>query len=252
MIFKDGWQAQGLNTVMNNTPKQVDGEPTIYPNIVFRHGEYVPTGPDPYFDSSMMGRLEWMSATDGGKNIQPGDNCLFAREVIKLGLPTKHDATVTSVSDKLVGSRPELARFAWLGDPCNMKHIGPLDTHRCSSCNLSVSGFVPGETFLNQHAYFTKGKCPYLTANYTTDRLKIEIGQARFRRDFVAHPDVITAPDAWNHSTVQLTNGIYVTLAAQQWCYMCGSLPAEHGPNCHRKMLQLIHMLKNGLSELKL
>lgn len=54
--------------------------------------------------------------------------------------------------------------------------------HKCSSCDLIVSNFVEGDTFLNQHAFFTGGNCPYLQANYTSDRLVIEIRQERARQ----------------------------------------------------------------------
>lgn len=152
---------------MDNTPKQVHGEPTIYHNIILKDGKYAATGIDPYFDVNMMRRIEWMSATDGGKNVQPGDNSLFAHAARILGLPPKHEAIVTTSassaeSESPVGFGSELLWFAWLGHPSNMKYTGTGDAHRCSSCNLTVSDFVPGDTFLNQHAYFARGECPYL------------------------------------------------------------------------------------------
>lgn len=219
------------------------GEPTIHHNILFKDGKYVATGIDPYWDANMMGRIEWMTATNGGKNVQPGDRSFFAREAIILGLPLKQEATVTSAS--------KLSRFAWLGDPTNMVYTGKGDGHQCNSCNVGISDFVPGDTFLNQHAFFTKGECPYLKANYTPDRLKIEIGQERFRRGFIAHPTVITAPDAWNCPTVEVKNLMYITLAERHWCYMCGHLSGAHAPDCYKKMTKLISKLKDSLYEWK-
>jgi hypothetical protein len=235
--------------------QELVGEPTIHSDIVFKNGIYVATGIDPYFDANMTGRIEWMTRTNGGKNVPPGDNSFFAREAIMLGLPSKQEATVTSAanakSDSVVGCRSNLSRFCWLGDPTNMEYTGNGDSHQCSSCNVGISNFVPGDTFLNQHAFFTKGECPYLKANYSPDRLKIEIGQERFRRGFIAHPHVITAPDAWNRPKVEVKFLIYVTLAERHWCYMCGNLSGAHAPDCYRKMTQLISKLKDSLYDLK-
>lgn len=213
---------------MDNTPKHVElGKPTIYPNIIWKDGRYIPTGIDPYFDFNMSARIEWMNQTDGGQNIQPGDNSLFAHEVWTLGLPPKHEASVSPTG----GNK----QFAWLGDPTNMEYTGKGDFHHCLSCRVEIGKYVPGDTFLNQHAYFTGGECPYLKNNYTHDRLKVEIGQERFRRGFVAYPDAILPPDTWKRSTMELTNGIYVTLAPRQWCHMRGRPAGEHKPSCHQK-----------------
>ena len=88
--------------------------------------------------------------------------------------------------------------------------------------------------------------------NYTPERLKIEIGQERFRRGFIAHPNVITAPDAWKQTEVKLTNRIYVTLAREDWCYLCGRSPSDHAQTCYEKMTLLKDKLNNGLLQLKL
>ncbi|KAJ8009775.1 hypothetical protein DPEC_G00067720 [Dallia pectoralis] len=215
-------------TVINNTPSQ---ESTIYHNIIFRDGQYVPVCNKAYSDVNMLRRLQWMATTHGGRRVPPGDNSQFAQECMILGLPTDHEATATSAVSVKPDSVDEVARnewttrFSWLGDSSNMDYTGSGDVHWCLSCELSLSGFVPGDTFLNQHAYFTRGECPYLKANYTPERLKIEIGQARFLKGFVAHPTAISVPDAWDPPKVELTRRIYVTLAERQWCYMCGRLP---------------------------
>lgn len=231
------------------------GEPTIHSDIVFRNGEYRATGIDPYWGASMPGRIRWMTATNGGKNVQPGDKSFFACEAMMMGLPPRQEAMVTSASnaesDSVVGCRSNLSRFAWLGDPTNMEYTGKGDSHQCSSCNVGISDFVPGDTFLNQHAFFTKGECPYLKANYNPDRLKIEIGQERFRRGFIAHPHVITAPDPYTRPTVEVKFLIYVTLAERHWCYMCGNLSGAHAPDCYRKMTELTIKLKVSLYDLK-
>lgn len=228
-----------------------DGEPTIFPRIIFKDGQYIPIGIDPYFDRLMYGRIKWMNDTDGGKNIPPNDQSIYACEAAMCGLPPQQNDSI-SKSNTDTGFNFKLAQFAWLGDRSNMEHTGVEDHHRCAACKLTLSKFLPGDTFLNQHAYFTRGECPYLKANYTPDRIKIEIGQERFRRGFVAHPNAIAAPDAWKVSEVKLTNRIYVTLATQEWCYLCGRSPGDHVQNCYQNMTELIQRLNNGLLELKL
>ncbi|KAJ7983651.1 hypothetical protein DPEC_G00374530 [Dallia pectoralis] len=242
-------------TVINNTPSQ---ESTIYHNIIFRDGQYVPVCNKAYSDVNMLRRLQWMATTHGGRRVPPGDNSQFAQECMILGLPTDNEATATSAVSVKPDSVDEVARnewttrFSWLGDSSNMDYTGSGDVHWCLSCELSLSGFVPGDTFLNQHVYFTRGECPYLKANYTPERLKIEIGQARFLKGFVAHPTAISVPDAWDPPKVELTRRIYVTLAERQWCYMCGRLPGAHGPDCYRKMKALTIKVRDDIGCLKL
>lgn len=192
-----------------------------------------------------------MTVTNGGKNIQPGDTSSFAHQVMILGLPPKKETSQTSLPSDGPGSpfASNTSKFGWLGDPSNMQYTGKGDAHKCWSCGLTISNFVPGDTLLNQHAFFTEGACSYLKGNYTPDRLKIEIGQERFRRGFVAHPNAINAPDAWNCSAVEVKNRIYVTLAEQQWCYMCGRPPGSHGSQCYQKMRLLIDKLESSLND---
>lgn len=243
---------KGVELYMDNTNKEIDGgTPTIFHNIIFKDGKYEATGFDPYFDGTMRERIQWMTATHGGKNIRPDDNSIFAEEAIMMGMPPKRNTTAPSESSNESASTPDQSRFAWLGDPSNMTYLGTEDVHQCFTCGLILSTFVQGDTFLGQHAFFTRGECPFLKSTYTSERLKIEIGQERFRRGFVAHPEVITAPDAWKASTVVLTNRIYLTLACSQRCYMCGCVPGEHGRNCYQKMKNLISKLEDGLYTLK-
>lgn len=244
---------------MANTPKQVYlGEPTIFSNIVLKDGKYVPTGIDPFFDMDMQKRLDWMTATNGGKNVQPGDTSMFAFAAQQRGLPPEEQVTVTSTSsvsaqsETDASSRSDSSRFAWLGDQSNMEYIGKGDAHRCFICKVGVENFVSGDTFLNQHAYYSGGECQYLQANYTAERLKMEIGKERFRRGFVAHPEVIKPLDPWKDSEVEVTNLIYVTLATHQCCYMCGHLAGQHGPHCYQKMQELTRWLEDSLRDLKL
>lgn len=227
-----------------------DGKPTIFPGIIFKDGEYVPTGIDPYFDGLMHGRIKWMNDTNGGKNIPPDDHSIYASEAFLCGLPPQHVSDSNSNNDSVFNLKS--SQFAWLGEPANMEHTGVGDRHRCGACSLLLSKFLPGDTLLNQHAFYSRGECPYLKANYTPDRLKIAIGQERFRRGFIAHPNIIIAPDAWKLPEMKLTNRIYVTLATQEWCYLCGRSAGNHVQNCYQKMTELIHSLNNGLLELKL
>ncbi|KAJ7983557.1 hypothetical protein DPEC_G00376700 [Dallia pectoralis] len=118
-----------------------------------------------------------------------------------------------------------------------MEYTGKGDVHQCYSCNLIVGNYVPGDTFLNQHAYFTGGECPYLKANYTLDRLKIEIGQARFLMGSVAHPRPMAIRNPWTPGMAEQTTPINVTLADDDWCYMCGRLPHDHGLGCSQRSL---------------
>ena len=228
-----------------------DGIPTIFPRIIFKDGKYLPIGIDPYFDCLMEGRIKWMYDTDGGKHISPDDHSIYAREAAMCGLPLR-DNVRGNQSNCESNFNLKSPQFAWLGDCCNMNYMGVEDQHRCAACNLVVSKFVPGDTFLNQHAYFSRGECPYLKANYSPDRLQIEIGQERFKRGFIAHPNVITAPDAWKLPEVQLTTRIYVTLATKEWCYLCGRSPGDHMPDCYENMTRLIDRLNKALLELKL
>lgn len=205
-----------------------EGEPTIYPNIIFKNGKYAATGIDPYFDMNMVGRIQWLDATQGGKNIQPDDNSMFRQEF------EDRSGLVARLKDTQ-------SQFQWLGDPCGMKYMGTDDIHCCTDCELVLWDFTEGDTFLNQHAYFSMGKCPYLNLNYASERLKIEIGQERFRRGFVAHPKAISIPGL--ECQISLTRAIYVTLCERLWCYMCGQSPAEHKPNCNQGMVNLRKMV---------
>lgn len=137
-----------------------------------------------------------------------------------------------------VASREAIqSQFQWLGDPCGMKYTGIDNLHRCSDCKVTLWDFSEGDTFLNQHAYFSEGKCPYLKQKYSSDRLTIEIGQEKFRRGFVAHPNAISVPGL--KCQITLTDAIYVTLCEQLWCYMCGQSPLGHKPNCNQGMVNL-------------
>ena len=230
-----------------------DGEPTIFPGIIFKDGKYLPIGLDPYFDCLMSGRIKWLYQTQGGKNIPPDDNSIYAREAAMCGLPPQDIACTTKIDSRPSGGfNFKISQFDWLGDRTNLCYMGYADAHHCAACKLVLENFVPGDTFLNQHAYFTGGECPYLKANYSVDRLKIEIGQERFRRGFIAHPNVITVPDAWKLPEVIVTNRIYLTLATREWCYLCGCSPGDHKQDCYEKMSKLKNGLKNGLLEFKL
>ena len=129
---------------------------------------------------------------------------------------------------------------------------GVVNEYRCSSCKFVCSKLLPSDTVLNQHSYFSRGECPYLRANHTPERLKIEIGIERSRRGFIAHPDAITVPDLWKQSDVKLTQKIYVTLASELRCYLCGRPPGDHARGCYKRMKDLVQKLEDGFSELKL
>lgn len=232
--------------------KDESGTPTMFSDIVYKNGQYVPVGLDPFFDVSLPRRLRWMNDTDGGRNVPPGDESGFAHEAEMLGLPRRKEAARTPSSNGFVPCLRSTG-FEWLGDPSNMTHTGVGDAHRCSSCGLIVSEYVQGDTFLNQHAFFSGGECPYLKANYTAERLAVEIGQARFAKGLVAHPEAIWVPDAWNRpGPPELSCGIYVTLTGQSWCYMCGRSPAAHSTDCHQKMSKLAAALRGHLHGLVL
>ncbi|KAK2829950.1 hypothetical protein Q5P01_017881 [Channa striata] len=203
------------------------GNPENRTDIVYKNGQYVPSGSlrgpgpglDPFFDVSLPRRLRWMNDTDRGRNVPPGDESGFAHEREMLGLPRRKEAAWTPSSTGFVPCLRSTG-FEWLSDPSNMTHMGIGDAHRCSSCGLIASEYVQGDTFLNQHAFFSGGECPYLKANYTPERLAVEIGQARFAKGLVAHPEAIWVPDAWNRpGQTKLSHGIYVRLTDQSWCY---------------------------------
>ena len=240
-----------FSTLKTSGLNKEDGEPTIFPGIIFKDGKYLPIGIDPYFDCLMSGRIKWLYRTQGGKNIPPDDNSIYACEAAMCGLPPQDNARAPRI-DSSCAFNFKITQFGWLGDRTNFCYMGFADAHHCAACNIVLENFVPGDTFLNQHAYFTGGECPYLKANYSVDRLKIEIGQERFRRGFIAHPNVITVPDAWKLPEVILTNRIYLTLATWEWCYLCGRSPGDHKQECYEKMSMLKNRLKNGLLELKL
>ena len=69
----------------------------------------------------MLGQIEWMTATNGGKNVQNGDKSFFAGEAMMLGLPSKQEATVTSAanvdSDSGVGCRLQPITVCLVGRP---------------------------------------------------------------------------------------------------------------------------------------
>ena len=251
-------EAQNPFSVLNANPFSIssplielEGEPTIFKRIVFKDGKYIPVGLDPYFDTTMYGRITWMNQTNGGRNIPPGDNSMYAHEAFIQGLPSKVEGSGIK-SSKDQGFKSKSMQYAWLGDRTNMLPTGVDDQHKCCECMLVLSDFVPGDTLLSQHVYFTNGECPYLKANYTPARLKIEIGLERFRRGFIAHPEAVIVPDAWKVTEVGLTNRIYVKLATYERCYMCGSSPGEHASDCYKKMRELIQKVHIGLQELKL
>ena len=213
----------------NPDDEEEDGLPTIFERIIFKNGRYMAIGLDPYFDSLMTGRVKWMTATDGGRNISSVDNSIYAHEARARGLqPAPHPQSNTPrpPSDK---SKNE--GFAWLGDTCNMLYMGVMDVHKCSVCKLVLINFIEGDTFLNQHAYYAPD-CPYLNTNYAADRLKIEIGYERYRRGFIAHPEAVIVPDVWTPSKVILTNNIYITLCGFEICFLCGRKPNRHADSC--------------------
>ena len=232
-----------------NPDEEEDGLPTIFERIIFKNGRYEATGLDPYFDSLMDGRVKWMTATDGGQNISSEDDSIYAHEARTRGLPPTHTPVHTGIAHPSDRSKSQC--FTWLGDPCNMVFMGIKDMHKCSVCKIVLSNFIEGDTFLNQHAYYTPD-CPYLNANYTADRLKLEIGYERYRRGFIAHPEAIIVPDAWNPSKVILTNNIYITLAGFEICFLCGRKPHHHAESCYQNTCTLIQRFSIGLKEFRL
>ena len=58
----------------------IDDEPTVFHNIVRRNGKYVATGFATCCNMVMRGRLKWLNETNGGKNIPPDDNSIYADE----------------------------------------------------------------------------------------------------------------------------------------------------------------------------
>nr|BBA49231.1 hypothetical protein [Oryzias latipes] len=205
-------------------------EPTVYSNIVRRDGVYVPIGLDLYFDVSMSRRLEWLNSTNGGRDVHPDDNSYFAQEMVRLGMPRENDET--GISQAAQGRAP----------------AEPTGHSRCFSCGMDVVVAAPGETYLNQHAFVSGGACPVLTSNYTPERIAIELGQARFTRGLIAHPQAVWVPAGTDISLkVHLTHGLYVTLSEKLWCYMCGRCPGEHGPRCYHKIRVLAGALQDTL-----
>ncbi|KAK2812100.1 hypothetical protein Q5P01_000099 [Channa striata] len=192
--------------------KDESGTPTMFSDIVYKNGQYVPVGLDPFLASlpgAPVDERHWRRQERAARD-ESG-----SRRGEMLGLPRRKEAARTPSSNGFVPCLRSTG-FEWLGDPSNMTHTGVGDAHRCSSCGLIVSEYVQGDTFLNQHAFFSGGECPYLKANYTAERLAVEIGQARFAKGLVAHPEAIWVPDAWNRpGPPELSRGIYVTLTAE-------------------------------------
>ncbi|KAJ8009774.1 hypothetical protein DPEC_G00067710 [Dallia pectoralis] len=99
---------------MAYTQREEDiGEPTLHHNVVLKDGRYKATGIDQHWDSFMSARLQWMTKTNGGNNVQSGDNSQFACEYMMLGLPLKTDSVKP---DSVKAVRAKRPRFAWLGD----------------------------------------------------------------------------------------------------------------------------------------
>ena len=142
-----------------------DGIPTIFSRIVFKDGKYVATGIDPYFDCLMEGRIKWMTDTNGGRHISPDDHSIYAHEAALCGLPSR-DIVRGNQWNCDSNFDFKFSQFAWLGESCNLNYMGVEDQHCCAACNLVLSKFVPGDTFLSQHAYFSRGECTYLKERF--------------------------------------------------------------------------------------
>ncbi|XP_068452306.1 natterin-3-like [Clinocottus analis] len=138
------------------------------------------------------------------------------------------------------------------GSPGSVDRTAPGDARRCAELDperLEPGALPPGDTFLDRHAYYARGGRAYPKATYTGERLKIEIGRERFRGGFVAHPNAVAAPGAGPRRNLATptptpTDGMYVTLDARPWCYVCGRAPQNHSSRCYRRTKELAGELK--------
>ncbi|MEQ2166496.1 hypothetical protein GOODEAATRI_028860 [Goodea atripinnis] len=103
-------------------------------------------------------------------------------------------------------------------------------------------------TSLGEHPYLTDGKCSGLRGCYTPEHIKTVIGLERYRRGLIAHPEAIIVPDAWKGPDITLTYGTYVKPCGVPLCYLCGSDPGKHQPDCHMNMKVLKQSLRKALS----